>query len=254
MSLSESQMTDLEALLLEVESGLARCEDQLLKIDEASRSLTELWQKALSIVPADSDEWRALDRIYRSRGHWWNGTTSGYVDPSNCEHFSKLRIDLKNVLEKNEPEFLRHQKRSRDQYFFSAGEIYEAKKAIFTIMKKAKISLAIVDQYLDETVFDYLESLDSDPELKLLTGLRKPIFKTLFVPFAAKRGKSEARFFQDCHDRFLILDDKEIIHLGTSINRIGEKAFMMSKVMDSNEIARIVKEFWTWWGCGQPIL
>jgi hypothetical protein len=44
-------------------------------------------------------------------------------------------------------------------------------------MKQATISLVVVDQYLDDTIFDLLESLDDSIQLKILTGKTKPILK-----------------------------------------------------------------------------
>lgn len=160
MSLSEHQIIEFESLLEDLETAMARCYKELLTQSEAMRIYNDFWQRALGITKKDSDEWRTLDRIHKNTSAWWEGSLSGYVLKKDCEHFAKLRTTLKQLLEDNEPEFLRTQKRPKNQLFFSSGEIYEAKKAIFEVMKGAKTSLHIVDQYLDETIFDYLESLD----------------------------------------------------------------------------------------------
>jgi hypothetical protein len=114
---------------------------------------------------------------------------------------------LKKLLDAHEPEFLRLHKRPRHQLFFAQGEEYEAKKALLSAMKRGTSSLGVVDEYLDETIFDYLEALDPGVRLRLITGHHKPIFRTLFLPFAAQRGNVEARHCSDSHDRFIVLDE-----------------------------------------------
>lgn len=103
-------------------------------------------------------------------------------------------------------------------------------------------------------MFDYLESLDPNVELKLLTGQQKPMFRILFVSFAAKQGQTEASFCRDFHDRFLVIDSRKAVNLGTSINQAGKGAFMLNGVTDKHELERLLSEFSTWWNKGQPIM
>lgn len=251
--MTEDQVVKLEAVLMEVEDLLARCEEQLLRTDEALQGYRACWERARAATSLESDEWRTLDRMHAGAKAWWPVTSPGsYVKPGDCGELAKLRATLKKLLEENEPDFLRLQKRPKSQRFFVAGEEYEAKRAIFREMQMAATSLAVLDQYLDEAVFDYLESLDPKVELKLLTGQQKPMFKTLFVPFAAKRGKAEARFCRDFHDRFLVIDGRKAVNLGTSINQAGKRAFMLNEVTDEPELERLLSEFSTWWAKGQP--
>lgn len=255
MSLAEDQVAKLEAVLMEVEELLARCEQQLLRTDEAQQKYRVCWERARAATSLESDEWRILDRMHAGANTWWTVTSPGsYVEPSDCGELAKLRTTLKRLLEENESESLRLQKRPKSQRFFAAGEEYEAKRAIFKAMQMASISLAVLDQYLDEAVFDYLDSLDPNVDLKLLTGQQKSMFKTLFVPFAAKRGRAEARFCRDFHDRFLVIDSRKAVNLGTSINRAGRRAFMLNEVTDEHELERLLSEFSTWWAKGQPIM
>lgn len=253
MSLSEKQIIELESLLENLESTTDRCLKGLLKQSEAAQRHSDLWKQALRIPAADSDEWRILDRKQRSTTAYWEESLSGYV-AKDCGNFAGLRAILKQLLENNEPEFLRIQKRSKSQKFFAAGEEYEAKKAIFEAMTEAASSLYVVDSYLDHTIFDYLESLDSGIQLKLLTGKTKPIFKTLLVPFSRKRGLIEAKICTDCHDRFLLLDEEKAVHLGASINFAGKKAFMLNSVTDDYEFNKFSNEFHSWWSKGKSIV
>jgi hypothetical protein len=121
-------------------------------------------------------------------------------------------------------------------------------------MKRATSSLGVVDEYLDETVFDYLDALDPAVELRLITGQKKPILRTLLLPFAAQRGKVEARYCSDSHDRFLVVDNAQAVHLGCSINGLGKKAFMLNEVTEPAALTQLLANFQNWWANGQPIL
>ncbi len=61
------------------------------------------------------------------------------------------------LLDEVEPAFLRDAARPKDQYVFSAGDLYTGTKQLFHTMKRAKNELAIADECLDKTVFDYIE-------------------------------------------------------------------------------------------------
>lgn len=252
--MDEDQAAQLDAILEETEAVLGPCEERLLTQTEASAKHGELWGRALAALPEGSDPWRVLDRERRSYGAWWHQGISPYVDPRDCEHFAHLRAALKKVLDAYEPELLRLQKRPKTQHFFTPGEEYEAKKALLRAMKLATSSLGVVDEYLDETLFDYLDAIDPVVELRLITGQQKSIFRTLFLPFATKRGKTEARYCSDSHDRFLVLDDAKAVHLGCSINGIGKKAFMLNDVTEPAELARLLTAFQDWWAKGQPVV
>lgn len=117
----------------------------------------------------------------------------------------------------------------------------------------ASITLSIVDVYLDDSIFDYLKSLDPGIQNKLLTADRKPIFKTLYLPFVKERGNIEARQSKNYHDRFITIDDSVIYHLGAFINYAGRKAFMIKKIEDDEEKAKFTKDFTKWWNTGKLI-
>jgi len=252
--MNEDQAASLDAILDETEATLDRCEEKLLTQTEASASHGTLWTRALAVLAPDSDPWRILDRERRAYAAWWRQTPSGYVARGDCVHFAHLRGVLKKVLDAYEPEFLRLQKRPKHQRLFLPGEEYEAKKALLAAMKGATSSLAVVDEYLDETVFDYLDALNPALELSLITGQKKPIFRALFLPFAAQRGKVEARHYSDSHDRFLVLNNAQAFHLGCSINGLGKKAFMLSEVTEPAALAKLLANFQDWWANGQPIV
>ncbi|GAI52870.1 unnamed protein product, partial [marine sediment metagenome] len=139
------------------------------------------------------------------------------------------------------------------QFYFAAGDVYRAKKKLYSIIKTATASIAIIDLYLDDQVFDYIDSLPDTINIRLLTRGSKPIFRTLYSSLKSKRANLEARKFGGCHDRFIVLNGDEVWHLGASINGFGTQAFMIHKVIDEVEKVRFLSDLEDWWQKGDQI-
>jgi hypothetical protein len=252
--LSTQQITAIEAVVEGVETAIDRCTRQLFTVGEAMREHRTLWDRATSVTPKDTDEWRILDREYKQYPHWFKGASpSGYVSQLDSDKFVHLRTVLQNMLEQAEPEVLRSKRNPKKQQLFLSGEEYQAMKALLAILKKAESSVAILDAYLDEAVFDYLDSLNPSVNIRLMTGSRKPIFGPLFAAFVKKRGNTDAKSLEDFHDRFIVIDEKEVYHLGASINRIGKEACMINEVVEQTEIDKFLLEYKHRWKNGKSI-
>lgn len=237
----------LENVLEGLEIAVDRCRRKLLRVEEAKKVITEADCKLEELLPADCTAFRIYDRSKRGRTLWWEDTMSGYVDRRDCENIESWVKIVREVINEYEPEFLRGERSDKKQYFLSAGDVYRAKKLILKIMKRAKKSLAIIDPYLDEDIFDYIDSLDASVGIQLITSSVKPMFKQLYHALQGTRSNTEAKVCHLCHDRFLVIDSSEIWHLGASINGVGKKAFMVNKIIDSEECNKLKSDLKTWW-------
>jgi hypothetical protein len=251
---TESTIAELEAELEKLETLAENCERQILLIKEAQVALSTTQSRVTSLLDKDSIAFRIFDRMTRERTQWWENTMSGYVSRKDCSHIKSWIQILDATINELEPEFLREEKREKKQYFIQDGDEYRAKKTIFKLMKRAEKELVIVDPYLDDTIFDYIESLHSSIGVRMLTESKKAIFPQLLKAFVVKRINVEARECSACHDRFLIIDQNQIWHLGASINHAGKKAFMINKVSEQNEKDDFLKNYQRWWSCGTPII
>lgn len=251
--LSEKQITKLESLLESLEKAASQIDDRTIRVSELQEIVKKADNDLNEMLEKDSLEWRVYDRDKREKGRWWEKSISGYASKEHRQNVEPWIEIIRNILNINEPEFLRQIKRPKKEIYLSSGEEYEAKKAIWNIMKMASTELSIVDVYLDDSIFGYLESLDLSIEVKLLTANRKPIFKTLYLPFVKKRGNVEAKENKDCHDRFIVIDESVIYHLGASINYAGCKAFMINKIEDEQEKKKFINDFANWWSTAKLI-
>jgi len=122
-----------------------------------------------------------------------------------------------------------------NQGIFFDGQILDAYVFASNIIKKAKYEIILIDNYIDETTLTHLSKKAEIVKVLLLT---KTISKqlTLDVKKANEQyGNYEAKELKSSHDRFLIIDRKELYHIGASLKDLGKKWFAFSK-LDGNII------------------
>jgi hypothetical protein len=113
---------------------------------------------------------------------------------------------------------------------FFDGQIFDAYVLATKIIKSAKLSITLIDNYIDESVLIMLGKKSKNVNVTLLT---KDISKQLaldIAKFNQQYPAIEAKIFNLSHDRFLIIDCKDIYHLGASLKDLGKKWFAFSKI------------------------
>jgi hypothetical protein len=116
------------------------------------------------------------------------------------------------------------------QGIFCDGQIYDAYEFASGLVRKAKKSLILVDNYIDDTVLTMMDKRRSGVNAVIYT---KTISKQLAldvqkhnVQYPAVEIRTAAAF----HDRFLIIDEKELYHIGASLKDLGWKVFAFSRL------------------------
>lgn len=121
------------------------------------------------------------------------------------------------------------------QGIFYDGQIFDAYKFISSLIRKAEKSILLIDNYIDETVLDLFTKKKKNVIVTILTT---NINKTLQLDekkFNAQYPLITIKEFNKAHDRFIIIDDKDVYHFGASLKDLGKKWFAFSK-MDTNTI------------------
>lgn len=116
------------------------------------------------------------------------------------------------------------------QGIFFDGQIFDAYKFVAGIVRKANKSILLIDNYIDETVLDLFSKKKKNVALTIFTGR---ITKALLLDakkFNAQHPPLEIKKFGKAHDRFLIIDDKDLYHFGASLKDLGKKWFAFSKM------------------------
>ena len=116
------------------------------------------------------------------------------------------------------------------QGVFFEGEVFDAYVLISKIICSAKKSIVLIDNYVDESV---LVHLSKRKDMVAVTLLTKTLSKQLQLDVQkanAQYPPIQVKLFTQSHDRFLILDQTEIYHLGASLKDLGKKWFAFSKL------------------------
>jgi len=126
------------------------------------------------------------------------------------------------------------------QGIFFNGQIFDAYVFVNDIIKSAKKSIILIDNYIDESVLKMFSEKPVNVKFVILTKEIKPKLSLAIEKFNEQYKNIEAKKFDICHDRFLIIDSKEIYHLGASLKDLGRKIFAFSK-MESDGFALLEK-------------
>lgn len=134
-----------------------------------------------------------------------------------------------------------------DPIFFEGNEVYTANKKLKEVLLSAKRTISIIDPYMDSSLFSLLEAVDKNIYIRILTSNLQGDSENVSRLFKKERGKIEVAIFKKIHDRFIILDDKYIYLLGSSLNSFGEKATTLVPI-DQPKIKEDILHFFkgTW--------
>ncbi len=143
---------------------------------------------------------------------------------------------------------------NKKEWNFSVADVFNAKRFIIGTLKKATNKIKIIDNYLDEELFDYIDSLDSALQIKLITDGKIKIFQNLYKAYIPSHTNVEARINNQSHDRFIIIDDQEYFAFGASLNTIGKKDFMVHKIEAESEKSKKLQDFENYWSGASKII
>ena len=125
------------------------------------------------------------------------------------------------------------------QGIFFDGQIFDAYKFINDLMKLAKDSIILIDNYVDDSVLTLFSKI---PQIKVIiyTHTISKQLKQDYEKYKKQYNNVTLKRFKNSHDRFLIIDNKEVYHIGASLKDLGKKWFAFSK-MDKTSLAVLDK-------------
>ena len=126
------------------------------------------------------------------------------------------------------------------QHIFYDGQIFDAYLFVSDIIKSAKSSIKLIDNYIDESTLVLFTKRDEKVDMKIYTKTISKQLKLDLEKHNAQYPKIDIEIFDLSHDRFLIIDEKEIYHFGASLKDLGKKWFAVSK-MDINSFELLGK-------------
>ena len=163
---------------------------------------------------------------------------------SNAQVFERLTNVEYKLLEhdkKFDEIFDRLQKEENfKQKIFFKGQIYDAYNLIVKIMKRAKSKIVIIDNYIDESILEMLSKKNKDVEVVILTSPKCNILNLDVKKFNEEYPYLKILKTNKFHDRFIVIDNKELYHCGASIKDLGKKCFGINKIEDKEIIEKFI--------------
>lgn len=163
---------------------------------------------------------------------------------SNASLFHRLdKIELKQLEadQKFEEIFkaLESDKLHSEKGIFYDGQIFDAYTFISDIIRSAKISIIIIDNYVDDTVLTLLGKRGQSVTATIYTKNISNQLQLDLQRYNSQYPSIDLHTFAQAHDRFIIIDGTELYHIGASLKDLGKKWFAFSR-MDI-EVAKMLQ-------------
>ena len=126
------------------------------------------------------------------------------------------------------------------QIIFFDGQIYDAYSVVIDIIKKANKKILIIDNYIDDSVLKMLRKKKRETEVVILTSNKSSIDTLDIQKFNQEYPLLKLSRTNEFHDRFIIIDNQEMYHLGACLKDLGKKCFGINKIEDLNIIEKII--------------
>ncbi len=189
------------------EQGVAALSGVLKSKKAATVSIT-IFRAFVKIRHALNQNYSLLDRLLR-------------VEQKQIHFDSKLEEILDS---------LESQKLKNTKGIFFEGQLFDAYVFVSDLIKRAMDSIILIDNYVDETTLLIVSKRKQKCKATIYT---KKITKQLELDLEKQNEqypKIEIKTLKTVHDRFLILDQKELYHIGASIKDLGKKWFAFSRI------------------------
>ena len=113
---------------------------------------------------------------------------------------------------------------------FYNGQIFDAYKFATDLVKSARRSIVLIDNYVDETVLLMLSKRSFGVSATIYTQRITQQLQLDLDRHNSQYPPIDIRTYRDSHDRFLIVDETDVYHIGASLKDLGKKMFAFSKL------------------------
>ena len=147
-----------------------------------------------------------------------------FVERKQLEFEIKTNINFEKVFQAIEDKDIKPQKG-----IFFDGQVFDAYKFVSDLIRSAKHSIILIDNYIDDSVLTLFNKRNKSVQVTIFTQEISQQFLLDLKKYHTQYPSIEIKEFKQAHDRFLILDHKEVYHFGASLKDLGKKWFAFSK-------------------------
>ena len=124
--------------------------------------------------------------------------------------------------------FQKFEEKRKDSEIYFNGQIFDAYSKIYEIFNSANEYLIIIDIYADNTLLDIIKRLSA--EAVIITKRNNLLTEQDITKYNKQYHNLKVIYDNTFHDRYFLIDKKQVYHCGTSINRIGYKTFSINLI------------------------
>ena len=173
------------------------------------------------------------------------------VNVQIIDAFVKMRKYISNNLYQNEKILINHENRllmleesfdklnekEKINHIFYEGQIYDAYSLLIDILSKSKEEVIIIDNYAGKELLDIIKDISID--IKIVSS---SIDSTLKKKYESQYSNVTFMNNNTFHDRFVIIDRKELYNSGASFKDLGKKCFSLNKIEDKKILNNIIRK------------
>jgi hypothetical protein len=121
-------------------------------------------------------------------------------------------------------------KLNSEKGIFYNGQIFDAYAFVSDAIRTAQSSIILIDNYVDDTVLTLLGKKNNNVTAKIYTKSISNQLRLDLQRYNSQYPPIEVEIFSNAHDRFLIIDNTELYHIGASLKDLGKKWFAFSRM------------------------
>ena len=165
-----------------------------------------------------------------------------YISSSLIEqkYINSLVLEDHNKIKALETSFQQLESKRKINEIYFNGQIFDAYSKIQEIFKTANKELIIIDAYADNTLLDIVKRLNV--EVIIITKRNNLLTKQDVERYNKQYYNLKVIYNNDFHDRYFLIDEKDVYHCGASINRIGYKTFSINLISDEEVCKLLINE------------
>ncbi|NDP19634.1 MAG: virulence RhuM family protein [Paludibacter sp.] len=168
---------------------------------------------------------------------WANSILKEYLMKGYVLHSRMDRVEKKILEHDQKFDLLIKTSLPPHEGIFFDGQIFDAWKFATDLVKSAKQSIVLIDNYVDESVLLLLSKRTKGVKTTIFSSTNSKQFHLDLEKYNAQYEPIEVILFTKSHDRFLIIDNETVYHIGASLKDLAKKWFAFSKIeLNANEM------------------
>ena len=161
---------------------------------------------------------------------WANKVLKDYLLKGYALNYHIERIEQKLHDHDQKFELILNTRLKPNEGIFYDGQIFDAWHFVSGLIKAAKQSIVLIDNYVDESVLLLMAKRKAGVSAGIFTGTITKQLEADIQKHNAQYPPIQVKSFTRSHDRFLIIDEKDVYHIGASLKDLGKRWFAFSKI------------------------